>query len=72
MAERAGGEMDEIDTLETEWLSYLLANSPWAYINMSCGRLKKMYWTWMNECTGEKGEGIARSRTYPAQKIGSI
>lgn len=33
--------MDEIDTLETEWLSYLLANSPWAYINKGWCRLEK-------------------------------
>lgn len=33
--------MDKIDTLETEWLSYLLANRPWAYINKGCCRLEK-------------------------------
>lgn len=33
--------MDEIDMLKMEWLSYLLQNSPWAYINMNCGRLRR-------------------------------
>lgn len=33
--------MDEIDRLETEWLSYLLANRPWAYNNKGCCRLEK-------------------------------
>lgn len=47
-------EMDKIDTLKTKWLSYLLVNSPWVYINMNCCRLKR--WT---GCEWRGGKGIA-------------